>query len=329
MYEQFYGLRERPFDLTPDPRYLVATEMHQEALSNIEYAIASRKGIALLVGESGTGKTTVIRAAISKQSSRTHCVHLHNPALTRQEFVQMLAARFGLSPQARTSKTDLLLELEELLRARRDAQEVTVLVVDEAQSLPLELLEEIRLLSNIETDDEKLLSLIVAGQPELADRLTDQSLRQLKQRIALRCELRPLNSHESCRYIAGRITAAGGTPGQLFSLEAVVLIHERSRGIPRAINVIADNALMSGFAAEQRIITTPLVREVCRDFDMRSSRTAGPDDAPKKSQRSATTLTKSDEQVLDGRWLAPAANNGEKASVWSRQAFGLSGFKKR
>ena len=315
MYEHFYGLRERPFDLTPDPRYLVATEVHQEALSNIEYAIASRKGVALLVGESGTGKTTVIRAAINKQSSRTHCVHLHNPALTRKEFVQMLAARFGLSPRARKSKADLLLELEQLLRQRRDAQEATVLVVDEAQSLPLELLEEIRLLSNIETDDEKLLSLIIAGQPELADRLTDQSLRQLKQRIALRCELRPLNLTESCGYIAGRIAAAGGTPGEIFSREAVVLIHERSRGVPRAINVIADNALVSGFAAEQRLVTTPLVREVCRDFDIRSSGGAGPDSSPKKPQRSATDLTKSDEQVLDTVMLPTLKARDEKSSV--------------
>jgi general secretion pathway protein A len=328
MYEHFYGLRERPFDLTPDPRYLVATEVHQEALSNIEYAIASRKGIALLVGESGTGKTTVIRAAINKQSSRTHCVHLHNPALTRTEFVQMLAARFGLSPGARDSKTDLLLELEQLLRQRRDAQEATILVVDEAQSLPLELLEEVRLLSNIETDDEKLLSLILAGQPELADRLTDQSLRQLKQRIALRCELRPLHLPESCRYIAGRIAAAGGTPGEIFSREAVVLIHERSRGIPRAINVIADNALVNGFAADKRLITTPLVQDVCRDFDIRSSGRAAPDGPPKKSQRSATALTKSDEQVLD-TVIGPTLKAGaQKDSGWTGP-FGALGFKKR
>jgi general secretion pathway protein A len=306
MYEQFYGLRERPFDLTPDPRYLVATEVHQEALSNIEYAIASRKGIALLVGESGTGKTTVIRAAVSKQSSRTHCVHLHNPALTRKEFVQMLAARFGLSPRARKSKTDLLLELEQLLRHRRDAQEATVLVVDEAQSLPLELLEEIRLLTNIEADDEKLLSLLVAGQPELADRLTEESLRQLKQRIALRCELRPLNLHESCRYVAGRIAAAGGTPGEIFSREAVMLIHERSRGIPRAINVIADNALVNGFAAGQRLITTPIVQEVCRDFDIRSSRGDGSSSPSKTSPRSAAALSKSDEQMLDDTVTLPS-----------------------
>src|SRR6185295_10829160 len=192
MYESFFGFRELPFDLTPDPRYMVATACHREALSNVEYAISSRKGLTLLLGEAGIGKTTVIRAAIAKQPEKIHCVHLHNPALNRDEFVEMLSARFNLSERARTSKSGLLLELEELLRQRNAANETTVLIVDEAQSLPLELLEEIRLLSNIETDYEKLLSVIIAGQPELATRLNDQSLRQLKQRVALRCQLKPL-----------------------------------------------------------------------------------------------------------------------------------------
>ena len=210
MYEAFFGFRERPFDLTPDPRYLVSTAVHREALSNLEYAIGSRKGISLLLGEAGTGKTTVIRAAIAKQPEKIHCVHLHNPALNRNEFVEMLSARFDLSQRARTSKSGLLLELEELLRSRSAANETTVLIVDEAQSLPLELLEEIRLLTNIETNAEKLLTLIIAGQPELATRFTEHSLRQLKQRIALRCELRPLSLSETAEYIAGRINVAGG-----------------------------------------------------------------------------------------------------------------------
>src|SRR5436190_20064990 len=134
MYEEFYGLDSRPFDLTPDPRYLVLTSVHREALSNLEYAIGSRKGVTLLLGDAGTGKTTIIRAAISRQPARSHCVHLHNPALTRAEFVQMLAAQFSLSDRARTSKADMLLELEQLLRKRYEAQETTVLIVDEAQT---------------------------------------------------------------------------------------------------------------------------------------------------------------------------------------------------
>src|SRR6185436_6994167 len=156
MYEAFHGFRERPFDLTPNPRYLVLTGVHREALSNLEYGIASRKGITLLVGEAGTGKTTVIRTALERQSSKVHCVQVNNPALTREEFVEMLAVRFELTERARTSKTAMLLELETLLLRRRDAEETTVLVVDEAQSLSLELLEEIRLLANIESNDQKL-----------------------------------------------------------------------------------------------------------------------------------------------------------------------------
>jgi len=268
MYEQFYGLSARPFDLTPNPRYLVLTSEHREALSNLEYAIGNRTGLTLLLGEAGTGKTTIIRAAIERQPTVTHCVHLHNPALTRVEFVHILAAQFSLSDRARTSKADLLLELERLFRQRHDAGERTVLIVDEAQSLPSVLLEEIRLLSNIETNDEKLLSIVIAGQPELAARLNDQSLRQLKQRIALRCELRPLPMRESGVYISSRIAAAGGVPSQMFTREAVTLIHEYSRGIPRTINVIADNALLGGFAKGQRLVNRDIVREVCRDFDI-------------------------------------------------------------
>jgi hypothetical protein len=186
----------------------VLTAAHREALSSIEYGIASRKGITLLVGEAGLGKTTVIRAALARAQSRVHCVHLHNPALTRDEFIEMLAAMFDLSAAARRSKAVLLLELESLLRQREAAGETTVLIVDEAQSLPLELLEEVRLLANIETNERKLLSVIMAGQPELAARLNEQALRQLKQRVALRCTLRPLTAQETAGVPRG---PAGGS----------------------------------------------------------------------------------------------------------------------
>ena len=308
MYEQFYGLKARPFDLTPDPRFLVVTEVHQEALSNLEYAIASRKGITLLVGDAGTGKTTVIRAAIEKQPERVHCVHLHNPALTKPEFVKMLAVKFGLSDNAKMSKTEFLLELEQLLKARREASETTVLIVDEAQSLPFELLDEIRLLSNIETSADKLLSLIIAGQPEIAERLSDPAFRQFKQRIALRCALRPLDLMESVGYIAGRIRSAGGSPSEVFTRETVVLIYEYSRGIPRTMNVLADNALVSGFAAQQRPVRMQLVRDVCMDFDIASPLPVA--QQPKVGvglpSRAAVPLSATDQRVLDSAARAPA-----------------------
>ena len=270
MYRTFYGLRERPFDLTPNPRFLVLTDAHREALSNLTYGIAARKGITLLVGEAGTGKTTLVRTALERQNERSHCVHVQNPALTRAEFVEMLAARFGLSENARRSKTAMLLELESLLHERRARGETTVLIIDEAQSVPLDLLEEIRLLANIETDQEKLLPVILVGQPELVPRLNEDSLRQLKQRIALRCELRPLTMAETFAYLAGRIRAAGGVGANVFTREAVTLLHEWSAGIPRTISMLADNALLSGFAAGMKPVTGALIQEVCRDFDIRT-----------------------------------------------------------
>ena len=268
MYRDFFGLRERPFDLTPNPRYLVLLDAHREALSNLTYGIAARKGVTLLIGEAGTGKTTLIRTALERQPERSHAVHIQNPALTRAEFVEMLAARFGLDAEARRSKAAMLLQLEAILHERNRRGESTVLIIDEAQSVPLELLEEIRLLANIETPQEKLLSVVLAGQPELVPRLNDEALRQLKQRVALRCELRTLTLNESFAYVAGRIRSAGGTGATLFTREAVALLHERSRGIPRTISVLADNALLSGFALGVKPVTAAVIQEVCRDFDI-------------------------------------------------------------
>lgn len=285
MYESFFNLKARPFDLTPSPKFLVLTDSHREALRNLEYGIASRKGITLLIGEAGAGKTTIIRSAVERQPVLVHCVHLNNPTLTRDEFVEMLATKFGLTDRAFTSKTQLLLELEVMLNERRLRGETTVLIVDEAQSLSLELLEEIRLLANMETDDEKLMSVIIAGQPELAERLNQRELRQLKQRVALRCELRALTQQEAEAYVAGRIRAAGGVGAAVFTREAVALIHQAARGLPRTINVIADNALLGGFAAGVRPVGSPIVADVCRDFDLLPGQSiVGPSQAPAPSQ---------------------------------------------
>ena len=280
MYEQFFGFRERPFDLTPNPRLLVLTDVHREALSNLQHAISSRKGLTLLLGEAGSGKTTIIRTAIERQASNVHWVHINNPALTRDEFIELLAHKFGLSERARASKTTMLLEMEALLRSRDQADERTVLIVDEAQSLPIELLEEIRLLANIETNERKLLCVIIAGQPELGTRLNDPQLRQFKQRVALRCELRPLTLNETVAYLGGRIQAAGGVGRQVFTREAVMLIHERANGIPRTISVIADNALLTGFALGHRPVESHIVLDVCKDFDIPGAGNDAPAEKP-------------------------------------------------
>jgi general secretion pathway protein A len=269
MYQRFYGLRELPFELTPNPKYLYLPPKHREALSNLEYGLSAAKSLTVLVGEAGTGKTTLLRAALeSERCAAVRCVYLNNPALTRAEFVSMLAAKFSLSATAAESKTALLEELELVLRQGRDRGEINALVVDEAQTLSNELLEEVRLLANIETADEKLLPLVLAGQPELSERLEDPNLRQLKQRVALRCEITPFGLPETAAYIATRIRVAGGVPSRLFTREAVSLIHEHSGGIPRIISVICDNALVSGMALERQPVDGKIVFEVCADFHL-------------------------------------------------------------
>ena len=276
MYQRFYGLRELPFELTSNPKYLYLTASHREALSNLEYGLFAAKSLTVLIGEAGTGKTTLLRAALESERCRAvRCVYVNNPALTRAEFVTMLAARFSMTDDASRSKASLLEELERVLRERRDRGEITALVVDEAQALSTELLEEIRLLANIETNDEKLLPLVLAGQPELSDRLEDWELRQLKQRVALRCEIAPFQLPETAAYIATRIRVAGGTPSRLFTREAIALIHEYSGGIPRIVSVICDNALVSGMALERQPVDRSIVFEVSRDFRLRGDGESG------------------------------------------------------
>jgi len=276
MYQRFYGLRELPFELTPNPKFLYLTATHREALSNLEYGLFSAKSLTVLIGEAGTGKTTLLRAALeSERCAAVRCMYVNNPALTRAEFVTTLATRFGLSDEASRSKATLLEELERTLRERRDRGEITALVVDEAQTLSTELLEEVRLLANIETADEKLLPLILAGQPELSDRLEEPELRQLKQRVALRCEITPFQLSETAAYIATRIRVAGGTPSKLFTREGIALIHEYSRGIPRTVSVICDNALVGGMALERQPVDRSIVLEVCRDFRLHGDGTPG------------------------------------------------------
>ena len=268
MYEAFYGLRERPFDLTPNPRFLLMTARHREALTTLEYGLTARTGIALLVGEAGTGKTTIVHAALqSPRVRQSRAVYLNNPALTRDEFVEFLAAGFGLSEGASRSKTRCLAELTDVLASRHASGTMSALVIDEAQCLTDELLEEVRVLANMESASEKLLSIVLAGQPEIADRLNQPSLRQLKQRIGLRCSLAALELPETIAYIAGRLRIAGGDESPVFTDDAVATIHDRSRGIPRTISVIADNALVSAFAQDLRPVDRDVVLEICRDFD--------------------------------------------------------------
>jgi general secretion pathway protein A len=277
MYYRFYGFREPPFELTSNPKFLCFTAQHREALSHLEYGMSAAKPVTLLVGEAGTGKSTLLRAALdSELCKHIKVVLIDNPTLTRAEFFETLAARFELAT-ADKSKATLLSAFEAMIRRRQARHEATALVVDEAQALSDEVLEEIRLLANLETPTTKLLPVVLAGQPELAARLNEPRLRQLKQRIALRCELKPLDLADTAAYIASRIRTAGGDPANIFTREAVTLIHDHAHGLPRLISVICDNALTSGFALSQRPVDVAVIREVCRDFDL--SAAAAPADA--------------------------------------------------
>ena len=277
MYEDFYGFTELPFELTANPKYLYLSTTQREALSNLQYGLFGAKALTLLIGEAGTGKTTLIQAALASELCRgVRCVYLNNPTLRPDDFVRLLALKFELGREVGESKALLLERLEGLLRERQAAGQTTALVVDEAQSLSHDMLEEIRFLANIETPTAKLLPVVLAGQPELATRLEQPDLRQLKQRVTLRAVLQPFELEETAAYIATRIVAAGGVPGRVFSLEAVTLIHEFSWGIPRTISVICDNVLVNGMALGRNLIDRDTVMEVCRDLQLKP----GPRSAP-------------------------------------------------
>jgi type II secretory pathway predicted ATPase ExeA len=329
MYLEYYGLTERPFDLTPDPRYLYLTPMHREALAAVQYAITARRGIAVVVGEAGTGKTTIVRAALrALKGQRVRHTYLNNPALTRAEFLQFMARAFGLGENAAVSKVDLLSELTAKLARYHGEDTTTVLIVDEAQSLPHELLEEIRLLANIETSTAKLLQVVLVGQPELAERLNDPSLRQLKQRVAIRAALEPLDLRATSAFVAGRLRVAGGQPAAIFTPAAVEAIYRYSGGVARTVNVICDNALLTGFAADARPIGPRLIDEVAGDFDLAVAANGGtlalteppPRPAPPPAPGAATTAIGPERRVPRVEAPAePAARSGAAAPT-SRRA---------
>jgi general secretion pathway protein A len=269
VYKEYFGLTELPFELTANTRYLFLTDAQREALSVLQYGLFAAKAITLLTGEAGTGKTTLLKAALLSERCRAvRGIYVDNPLLTSDDFVRMLALKFELGTDAVVSKSVLLSRLEQALRERRAKGEITALVVDEAQALNTGALEELRLLANFETPTQKLLPLVLAGQPELGERLEQPELRQLKQRVSLRCEVEAFELNQTAGYIAGRLTAAGGVPSRLFTQEAIRLIHANSGGIARSINVICDNALVAAMAARHTRVDSAIVLEVCRDLKL-------------------------------------------------------------
>ena len=267
MYAEFYGLKELPFALTPDPRFIYFTPSHTEVMANLHYGIESGKGLVVVTGEVGTGKTTILRWMMQRLDRTILVAYIFNPRLSVPEFYQHVAAL--LDVQKWETKPELLMGLGRNLESRHARGLRTVLIVDEAQGLSPHVLEEIRLLSNFESDTAKQLQIVLTGQPELREVLNDPDLRQLKQRIALRCVIKPLpNVEETERYIASRLLVAGAERTEIFSPDAVDYIFRCSDGIPRSINNLCDNALLAGYAAGEPVIGSSIIEDVAETFDM-------------------------------------------------------------
>jgi general secretion pathway protein A len=268
MYERYFGLEKSPFSMTPDPELLFLTEGHREALAGLTYAILRRKGFVVLEGEAGTGKTTLLRKLLRilpETQAQTSVVL--NPTLTPAELIEHVLIGFGI-PDPPASKTQRLLVLEKFLRDAGERGKAPALIVDEAHKLSNEVLEEIRLLTNFETDQSKLLQIVLTGQPELKDMLNRPELWQLKQRVAVRLKVKPLTLEEIHAYLAHRWTRAGGSLPLPFSDEAVTLIAKWSKGIPRIINSICDNSLLLGFSDSKRTIQTTEIMDAVTDLDL-------------------------------------------------------------
>src|SRR5712692_6005911 len=268
MYKRFYGLRDIPFSLAPDPRYLFRTESLLEVFANLQYGIENGKGIVVVTGEVGTGKTTILRSMLQSLDRSVLAAYIFNPLLSTSEFFDLLAGEFRMRPQQ--SKAAMLRLLGNVLMARHSQGLRTVLVVDEAHLLPHHLLEEIRLLLNFETNREKLLQVILCGQPELHELLAQPELRQLKQRVSLKCSIKMLTQHETAEYIRWRLRIAGCTDENLFEPDAILLVHRISGGIPRIINNICDNALLTGFSEGSAHVTSAIINDVIEVLDLSS-----------------------------------------------------------
>jgi type II secretory pathway predicted ATPase ExeA/phage tail protein X len=269
MYESFYNLAEKPFDLTHSSRFLYLGEVHREALSMLTYGVMERKGFALLTGEVGTGKTTILQAMLNDLDKTVKYVHLANPLLSPNEFINYLTLSAFRNRISFKSKAEFLLAFEAFLTRCSQHQKHFLLVIDEAHKLSYDLLEEIRLLSNMETADEKLISIFLVGQPELNQKLNDPRCRALLQRISIRYNIKPLNLQETEEYITKRLEVAGARKADdLFPGGVRKAIHEYSGGFPRMINILSDNLLLLGYAKGQRKLSPAMVRECYEDLKL-------------------------------------------------------------
>src|SRR5215469_10038557 len=280
MYKEFYGLRANPFNVNPDPRYLFLTRHTEEALACLTYGIQSRKGFVLLTGEVGTGKTTLINKLLEwLRAQQVPTAVIFNSRMNVPQFLDYMMADFGIPCDTR-SKSQVLLRLYNWLLERYRDGETAVLIVDEAQNLADEVLEEIRMMTNLETFTEKLLQIVLVGQTELEHKLKQPNLRQLRQRLTLRAKTHPLTMDETKAYIQQRLRIAGSNGQTIFGVDALAAIHRYSAGIPRVINLMCEHCLVSAFVDQQKVVSANMVDAVARDFDLGDNHAATPLPAP-------------------------------------------------
>jgi general secretion pathway protein A len=281
MYKSFYGLKENPFNVNPDPRFLFLTKQIEEALTGLMYGIQTRKGFITLTGEVGTGKTTLINRLLDwLHHRRARTAFLFNSRMNSSQLFDFILAEFDISCESK-SKSQQLLKLNHWLLERYRDGETVVLIIDEAQNLTYPVLEEIRLLTNLETSTEKLLQIVLSGQPELEEKLKLPQLRQLRQRIMLRCRTTPLSEDQTSEYIAERLRIAGASGDPIFSTKTLEAIHVYSMGIPRVINLLCEHSLVNGFVEQQRPIQPKIVEEVAHEFQLDEVEPVAPNGAPK------------------------------------------------
>jgi len=268
MYKSFFGLKENPFNVNPDPRYLYLTKEIEEALSGLMYGVQNRKGFITLTGEVGTGKTTLINSLLAGlHQRRVRTAFLFNSRMNTNQLFDFILSEFGISCESR-NKSQQLMRLNQWLLERYRAGETTVLIVDEAQNLTYPVLEEIRLLTNLETSTEKLLQIVLSGQQELEEKLKQPQLRQLRQRIMLRCRTSPLTKEQTHAYMAERLRIAGASGELIFSPKAVETVYLYSLGIPRVVNLLCEHSLINAFVEQQRPISEKIVEDVAHEFQL-------------------------------------------------------------
>lgn len=268
MYKSFFGLKENPFNVNPDPRYLYLTKQIEEALTGLMYGIQTRKGFITLTGEVGTGKTTLVNRLLDwLRQRRTRTAFLFNSRMNTSHLFDFILSEFDIPCETRT-KSQQLMKLNQWLLDRYRAGETAVLIVDEAQNLTYPVLEEIRLLTNLETSTEKLLQIVLSGQPELEDKLRLPQLRQLKQRITLRCKTEPLTKEQTHAYINERLRIAGTNGDPIFTPESMDTVHLYSLGIPRVVNLLCEHSLINTYAEQERLVTPKIVEDIAREFQL-------------------------------------------------------------